>query len=67
MGSRDIAFPNLNIYLENVPKRFEIFGVEIALYGVVISIGMFLAILLVNYVAKKSGQNAPQSGRIRAL
>ena len=58
MGSRDIAFPNLNIYLENVPKRFEIFGVEIALYGVVISIGMLLAILLVNYVAKKSGQNA---------
>lgn len=58
MESKDIAFPNLNIYLENVPKRFEIFGVEIALYGVVIAIGMLLAIMLVAYVAKKSGQNA---------
>lgn len=58
MGITDIAFPNLKIYLENVPKRFEIFGVEIALYGVVIAIGMLLAISLVAYVAKKSGQNA---------
>lgn len=58
MGITDIAFPNLKIYLENVPKRFEIFGVEIALYGVVISIGIILAIALVEYVAKKSGQNA---------
>ena len=58
MGVKDIAFPNLNIYLENVPKRFEVFGIEIALYGVIIGIGMLLAISLVAYVAKKSGQNA---------
>lgn len=58
MGSTDIAFPNLGIYLENVPKRFEVFGVEIALYGVIIAVGMLLAINLVAFVAKKSGQNA---------
>ncbi len=57
MGSTDISFPNLGIYLKNVPKTFEIFGMEIALYGVVIAIGMLLAIMLVAYVAKKSGQN----------
>ena len=58
MGVKDIAFPNLNIYLENVPKRFEIFGIEIALYGVIIGIGMLLSLCLIACVAKKSGQNA---------
>lgn len=58
MGVKDIAFPNLNIYLENVPKRFEVFGVEIALYGVIIGIGMLLSLMLIAKVAKKSGQNA---------
>ena len=58
MGVKDIAFPNLNIYLENVPKRFEIFGIEIALYGVIIGVGMLLSLLLISWVAKKSGQNS---------
>ena len=57
MGVKDIAFPNLNIYLENVPKRFEIFGIEIALYGVIIGLGMLLSLMLIAKVAKKSGQN----------
>lgn len=58
MESKDISFPNLGIYLENVPKRFEVFGVEIALYGVIIAVGMLLALGLVLHIAKKSGQNA---------
>ena len=33
MGEMDIAFPNLHIYLHNVPKNFEVFGFTIALYG----------------------------------
>ena len=33
MGAKDIAFPHLGIYLENVPKSFSVFGFEIALYG----------------------------------
>ena len=57
MGDGDIAFPNLGIYLENVPKSFTIFGVEIALYGIIIGIGVVLAFLLVSVVAKKLGMN----------
>lgn len=57
MGKMDIAFPNLNIYLENVPKSFSIFGFTIALYGVIIGFGFFLALILITNVAKRTGQN----------
>ena len=44
-----IEFPHLGIYLDNVPKNFTIFGFTIALYGVVIAVGMgaglFLALI----------------------
>lgn len=40
MGINDIAFPNLNIYLHNVPQSFKLFGLEIALYGVCIALGV---------------------------
>lgn len=55
MGACDIAFPHLNIYLENVPKSFSIFGFEIALYGVIIGTGMLLAVLLAAKLAPKNG------------
>lgn len=55
-----IAFPNLNIYLEYVGKSFEIFGIEIAYYGVVIAIGMVLGIWLGMYEAKRVGLNVDQ-------
>lgn len=57
MGAKDIAFPNLGIYLENVPKSFTVFGFTIALYGVVIGIGMLLGILLAAHIAKKENMN----------
>ena len=57
MGDTDIAFPGLGIYLENVPKTFEIFGVTIAWYGVLIGIGMLLAFVLISHVAKKQKMN----------
>ena len=57
MGAKDIAFPQLGIYLENVPKSFTIFGFTIALYGVVIGIGMLLGILLAAHIAKKENMN----------
>ncbi|MCM1183818.1 MAG: prolipoprotein diacylglyceryl transferase [Roseburia sp.] len=53
MGAKDIAFPHLGIYLENVPKSFSVFGFEIALYGVVISIGVVLGILMAVHMSKK--------------
>lgn len=57
MGDGDIAFPNLGIYLKDVPMSFTIFGFKIALYGVIIGFGIIMAFLLVSYVAKKQGMN----------
>ena len=54
MDINDIAFPNLEIYLHNVPHGFTVFGFFIALYGVFIGIGMMAGILLAARVAKKS-------------
>ena len=53
MGAKDIAFPHLGLYLENIPKSFSVFGFEIALYGVVISIGVVLGILMAVHISKK--------------
>ncbi|SFC81463.1 prolipoprotein diacylglyceryl transferase [Butyrivibrio sp. YAB3001] len=58
MGKMDIAFPNINIYLENVPKNFTIFGFTIALYGVIIGLGFFLALVFISAMAKRTGQNS---------
>lgn len=57
MGKMDIAFPNLGIYLKNVPKTITIGGFSIAWYGVIIAIGMLAGIFMAVYAAKKSGQN----------
>ena len=48
----DIAFPHLNIYLTNVPKSFSVFGFSIALYGVVIALGMLTGFTLASKLAK---------------
>ena len=55
MDETAIAFPNLGIYLENVPKSFSIFGFEIALYGVIIAVGVVLAFAIITRAAKKDG------------
>ncbi|MCM1124187.1 MAG: prolipoprotein diacylglyceryl transferase [Eubacterium sp.] len=55
MNVTDIAFPHLGIYLNNVPKGFSIFGFQIALYGVIIGIGVLCGVLMAAYVAKKEG------------
>lgn len=57
MNQMDIAFPNLGIYLENVPKSFTIFGFEIAFYGVIIAIAFVAGLLLAANDAKKTGQD----------
>lgn len=58
MNAGDIAFPNLGIYLSDVPRSFSVFGFEIVLYGVFIGIGVFTGILLAAHLAKVSGQDA---------
>lgn len=57
MNAGDIAFPNLGIYLRNVPKSIDIFGFSIAYYGLIIGIGVLAGILLAAHMAKVSGQN----------
>ena len=57
MNAGDIAFPNLGIYLKDVPRSFHIFGYEIAFYGLIIGIGMFLGIWMAAQVAKRTNQN----------
>lgn len=57
MGDMDLAFPNLGIYLSNVPKTIMIGNFGIALYGVVIAIGMLLGLTLAARIAGLSGED----------
>lgn len=57
MGVNDIAFPNLGIYLRDVPKSFSVFGFNIAFYGLIIGIGVLAGLLLAVRMAKITGQN----------
>ena len=57
MDVMDIAFPNLGIYLKDVPKSFSVFGFEIALYGMIIGIGVIAGILMAARQAKATGQD----------
>lgn len=53
MDKMDIAFPNLGIYLRNVPKSFSVFDFRIALYGVIIAVGVLAGVLMAAEVAKR--------------
>lgn len=57
MDTMDIAFPNLGIYLENVPQSFSVFGFDIYLYAVVIAIGGVLGIHMAEWAAKVDKMN----------
>ncbi len=57
MNIGDIAFPNLGIYLSDVPKSFSIFGFSIAFYGLIIGIGVLAGLLMAVHMAKVTGQN----------
>lgn len=46
MGKWEISFPHLGIDLPYVPQSFSVFGFRIALYGVIIAIGVLLGFLL---------------------
>ncbi len=53
----DIKFPGLGINLNDVPESFNLFGVEVKMYGFMIAIGFILAYLIVTREAKRTGQN----------
>ena len=57
MNNTDIRFPNLGIVFENLGNGISIGDFSLKYYGIIIGIGMILAILLVEWMAKKTGQN----------
>lgn len=57
MGNMDIAFPNLGLYLKDLPSGFSVFGFWIAFYGICIAIGVMAGILMATHMAKVTGQN----------
>lgn len=57
MDDMSIAFPHLGIYLKYVPKSFTIFGFRIAMYGLIIGIGVLCGVSLAAHVAKITKQN----------
>ncbi|MCR5255155.1 MAG: prolipoprotein diacylglyceryl transferase [Acetatifactor sp.] len=59
MNVMDIEFPNLGLYLKDVPKTIHLFGsFTIAYYGIIIAIGICLGILTAAHLAKKYGGNS---------
>jgi phosphatidylglycerol:prolipoprotein diacylglycerol transferase len=56
--STNINFPNLGIELKNVGTGFDIFGYQIAYYGMVIGFGMLCGWLIAEWMAKRTGQKA---------
>jgi len=57
MDVTDIAFPNLGIYLKNVPQGFYIGNFYIAFYGVIIAIGVMAGITIAARAGKIMGMD----------
>lgn len=56
METMDIAFPNLGIYLSDVPKSISVFGFSIAFYGMIIGCAILIGLFVALKDAKQSGQ-----------
>lgn len=52
-----IRFPHLGINIEKLPKSITVFGFEIAFYGIIIAIGMALALTIIFKEVKRTGQS----------
>ena len=53
----EISFPNLGIYLKNVGKSIDLFGIEIAYYGIIIGTAILHGFWIAAREAKRTGQN----------
>ena len=53
----EISFPNLGNYLKNVGKSIDLFGIEIAYYGIIIGTAILLGFWIAAREAKRTGQN----------
>lgn len=52
-----IWFPNLGLELKNVASSVQVFGIQIAFYGIIIACGMAIGYLIAEWQAKRTGQN----------
>jgi phosphatidylglycerol---prolipoprotein diacylglyceryl transferase len=52
-----IRFPKLGIEIEHLGTGINLFGIQIAYYGIIIALGMLVGYLLVEWQAKRTGQN----------
>ena len=52
-----IDFPNLGLHLKNVGDYITVFGFDIAYYGMIIGLGIFVGVLIAVWEAKKTGHN----------
>ena len=57
LGAVSIRFVNLGFEIKNMGKSINIFGIDIAYYGIIIAMGMLIAMLLIYKEAKRTGQN----------
>lgn len=57
MNAADIAFPNLGIYIPELPKGITIGGFTIAFYGVIMAVSMLSGLWLACVQAKRTGQS----------
>ena len=53
----EISFPNMGIYIKNVGKSIDLFGIEIAYYGIIIGTAILLGFWIAAREAKRTGQN----------
>lgn len=57
LGAVSIRFVNLGFEIKNMGKSINVFGIDIAYYGIIIAMGMLIAMLLIYKEAKRTGQN----------
>ena len=53
----DISFPNLGIHLIHVGKNIQVFGIEIAYYGIIIGAAILIGFLIATSEARRTRQN----------
>ena len=56
MKTADIAFPNLGIYISELPKGITIGGFTIACYGIIMALSMLAGLWIACWQAKRTGQ-----------
>ena len=57
MNGADIAFPNLGIFIPELPKGITIGGFTIAVYGIIMAASMMAGLWIACLQAKRTGQN----------